>query len=903
MTNRYISTLSAVRKDDINRVGEKGANLGELAGKGFPVPSGFVVSAEAYRIFFTSLRLQKILLSLNKAGKKELSRTCGVIRNTITNASFPGELAESILAAHQQLVGNKIDETVCAVRSSATTDDLSGASFAGQHATYYYVERANLLRMIQYCWASLWSKEAVNYRNACGIEHSTTIAVVIQEMVRSEISGITFTANPVTSADEIVIEASWGMGAAIIDGRVTPDRYIMDHDTLQLLDQRIAEKSIMVPSKLQPGSSSRLTEVPPGLQQQPTLSPELLDTVADWALKAEKHFGSPQNIEWAVSNGRFYILQSRTISPVGRRSRSPEPEGQYILFKSAMNNAAQPFTPLTADLIFLATSPVLRSIHGHCYFDLKYIRLLSPFKLSDSQLVDLFSGLTPEDSRPREKLFWRKLPFSLLFWLYGYLLFGVFFTRSRNMPENFPKQYKNNSRNIEKKTNTDLLKSLLRLSLLPKIFDPIGSIPLWINISSAQHLFPFIPLKILLEHWLPSLRPEALSLFRTENSSLYPDLYPETINSAIEQLVFKAGQFPSIRDQFLKRPPDEVVNALKKNPNARPFLQLLESFIKKYGYRAAKELELQSVRWEENPSHVIKLIRDRLLTTTDKKQSKELSPAERIRLTNKIKRQLEQYPFERPFHLRWYLILFFYKITKRFLKFAKSSRSYHLMAMSAVRKKLLCLEKEFLVQGVLRCKGDIFFLQLQEIAHIQQGVLGWSDIEERIHQRRHDLIRAARKTPARAIGIDLSDSAQNKSTFPGAPRVVLPGQTASLGNYTGRARVIINPKESPELLPGEILVAPYTDPSWTPLFLTAGGAVVEVGSYLSHAGTAAREYTLPCIVDVTDCTKRIQTGDLLWIDGEKGEVHILMTKQPSPAADETRDKDKGRDRKKISIKR
>ncbi|MCI5207659.1 MAG: hypothetical protein D3910_02435 [Candidatus Electrothrix sp. ATG2] len=320
MTNRYISTLSAVCRNDINKVGGKGANLGELAGKGFPIPSGFVVSAEAYSIFLSSLRLQKILQSLKKAGKNELARACGVIRNTITNASFPGELAESILAAHYQLAGNRIDDPICAVRSSETTEVLSKTS-VGQHTTYYYVERANLLRMIQYCWASLWSKEAVNYRNACGIEHSAAMAVVIQEMVRSEISGITFTANPVTAADEIVIEASWGMGAAIVDGRVTPDRYTLDHDTLQLLDQRIAEKNVMVPGKLRPETSSRLTEVPLGLQQQQTLNPELLQTVAAWALKAEKYFGSPQNVEWAISGGRFYILQSRPISPAGHIPR------------------------------------------------------------------------------------------------------------------------------------------------------------------------------------------------------------------------------------------------------------------------------------------------------------------------------------------------------------------------------------------------------------------------------------------------------------------------------------------------------------------------------------------------------------------------------------------------------
>ncbi|MGB5684651.1 MAG: PEP/pyruvate-binding domain-containing protein [Candidatus Electrothrix sp.] len=879
MTNRYISTLSAVRKNDINRVGGKGANLGELAGKGFPVPSGFVVSAEAYNIFFTSLRLQKILHSLNKAGENELSRACGVIRNTITNASFPGELAESILTAHQRLIGNRSNETVCAVRSSATTEDLAEASFAGQHATYYYVERANLLRMIQYCWASLWSKEAVSYRNACGIEHSAAMAVVIQEMVRSEISGITFTANPVTDADEIVIEASWGMGAAIVDGRVTPDRYILDHDTLQLLDQRIAEKRVMVPSKLQTETSSRLTEVPLGLQQQQTLNPELLKTVASWALKAEKYFGSPQNMEWAVSEGRFYILQSRPISPVGRRNKLPEPEGQYILFKPAINSPAEPFTPLTADLISLIASPLLRFIHGHYYFNIKYFRPLVPFKLSDGELAGLFSGLNPKRALTRQKLSLRRLPFALFFWLCGYFLFGVFFARSRNMPENISEQYKKICRTIEKKPDNDPVKNLLRLSLLPKIFDPIGSLPLWINIFSVRHLFSINPLRILLEYWLPDLSSEELSLLPVGNSSLYP----EAIDSAIEQLAFKAGQFPAIRNQFLTRPSDQILKALKKNPNARPFLQLFAHFIEQHGYRAAKELELQSVRWEENTNHVIKLIRDRLINPPDSKQTKELSAEYLYHLTSKIKGQLEQYPFERPFRLRWHLILFFYKATKRFLKLSENSRSYHLMTMSVVRKKLLRLEKKFLIQGSLKCTGDIFFLQLQEIAHIQQGLLGWPDIEDRIHQRRHDLIRAMRKTPAKFIGVDLPASAStcDASSSPGAPQVILPGQTASPGSYTGRARVIINPQQSSELLPGEILVAAYTDPSWTPLFLTAGGAVVEIGSYLSHAGTAAREYTLPCIVDVTDCTKHIQTGDLLWIDGEKGEVHILETKHPS----------------------
>ena len=891
MANRYISILSAVRKDDIDTIGGKGANLGELAGKGFPVPAGFVVSAEAYSLFFSSLRLQKILRSLKDDKKENLVRSCGVIRNTITNASFPGELAESILAAHQQLIEGRAEETLCAVRSSATTDDLSEANFAGQHATYYYVERANLLRMIQYCWASLWSKEAVSYRNRYGLEHSVAMAVVIQEMVCSEISGIAFTADPITGADTVVIEASWGMGAAIVDGRVTPDRYTVDCTSLQVITQRIAEKSVMVPSKLQSGTSSRLTEVPLGLQQQQTLSPKLLKTVASWALKAEKYFGFPVSIEWAFVDNNLYILQSSPIASGGRKGKSPAPSlvgpGQYVLFKAVNNRSAEPFTPLTAHLISLAASPVLRSIDGHCYLDLKYIRPLLPFHLSDCALIDLFSPFSFNNSGSLGKLSFPKLVLAALLWLCGYLLFGVLWARSRHLPKDFSERdmhlCKEKKETPEKKH--DLLPRLLRLSLLPKIFDPIGTFPLWMNISSVRYVIASFSLKMLLQRWLPERHTEAFSLFHVDQDSFSS----HGVHATLERLVYKAGQFPSIRNQILHLPSDQVVGILKKNPNARPFLRLFKGFIKQYGYRAAKELELQSARWKDHPNHVIRLIRERLIKETnqlqrfkgkggsgDKKFSTGESKDERSHLMQSIKDELETTFFwERYVHLRWYLLLVLARVTKRFRDLGENSRSYHLLTMSAVRNNLLCLEKEFLHQGVLKCKGDIFFLRLQEIASIQQGLLAWPDIEERIHQRRHDLIRATRRTPARAIGVDLPDNRSSQPTFSKRSCATLPGQIASPGSYTGRARVIMRLSEASTLNYGEILVAPYTDSNWTPLFPTAGGAVVEVGSYLSHAGIAAREYILPCIVDVAGCTQCIQTGDLLWINGTKGEVQIL----------------------------
>jgi pyruvate,water dikinase len=225
-----------VRRGDVSIAGGKGANLGELIEAGFPVPPGFVVSAQACEVFFKAIQLEKEYSLINDATPDNLDQRCRTVKRKIEEADFPAGLPDMILAAHEELVKNRSSEIVCAVRSSATAEDLGDASFAGQHATYYYVERDRLLKMIKSCWASLWNPEAVSYRTTQGIDHASVfMAVVVQEMIQSEISGVTFTANPVTgSRNEVVTESSWGMGAAIVDGRVTPDHYVIEREGLKL---------------------------------------------------------------------------------------------------------------------------------------------------------------------------------------------------------------------------------------------------------------------------------------------------------------------------------------------------------------------------------------------------------------------------------------------------------------------------------------------------------------------------------------------------------------------------------------------------------------------------------------------------------------------------------------------
>ena len=233
------------------------------------------------------------------------------------------------------------------------------------------------------------------------MDHADVLmAVVVQEMIPSEISGVTFTANPVTgSPEEIVTESSWGMGAAIVDGRVTPDHYVFERKGLRLKEKRIAEKRFMVPSRLSEDTKTRLHEVPHDMRHKETLTAEQAGMVAQWAIKAEEHFGSPQDIEWALFDGSFYMLQSRPITVMGHEDITAGVEGQYVIFKPLVENFTAPFTPLSGDMVrMLFAPPVFRMVRGWSYTSLKHIWTFLPFKAPDEDMQpNWFTAWTPKN--------------------------------------------------------------------------------------------------------------------------------------------------------------------------------------------------------------------------------------------------------------------------------------------------------------------------------------------------------------------------------------------------------------------------------------------------------------------------------------------------------------------------
>lgn len=846
--SRIVLPFDQVRAADVALAGGKGANLGELMAQGFPVPPGFIVSTRAFREVFDSQGL---------AGQG-----ASQIQQRIIDAEMPGALAGAILDAHARLVDGR--DILCAVRSSATAEDLAGASFAGQHGTYYYVDRQRLLEMIRRCWGSLWSPEAVEYRSSRGIPHeAVSMAVVVQEMIRSEVSGVAFTANPLNGdRGQIVIESSWGMGAALVDGRVTPDRFVVGREDLKLREQRIAEKRFMILPRLVEGHDERLVGVPEQMRRRETLRPDQVTTVAEWSLKCEEHFGAPQDVEWAITDGRFHLLQSRPITTLRAEPSDQPVKGKYVLFKAIAENFTDPMTPLTAELVSSCSPPLVRMIGRRPYFDLALIRPLVPFELSDEALAELlYLGGSP----PPLRLSLRKLPIAFAAVLLNYLAFAVLYARTRGMPDDFMQGYRALCRRIDEDPRYGPLETLERLWLLPGLLEPVGKQALLINGTFFRFAPWMAALKAMLRRWLVAFPAEAVSLLCSGSEGVVT----AEMGREIEGLASAARREPVVVDLLSRSSPAEALARLRDEPASRHFLGELERFLSVHGHRGLKEFELRSPRWEENPAQVVGMVRNYVMADSEPAADPDKAAHARAELEIVIRRALEQRALERTARLRWRLIRAAAGRVRYFLKLRENSRFYHIMALGVVRKKILRIEETLLRGGKLKCRDDIFFLRLSELEALQAGRTEWRELDDRIRERRLEHIRLSKTTPPRTIGINLPKPAPQQGSAD-----TLTGQCASPGRYIGIARVILDPTVDVTLQPGEILVAPYTDPAWTPLFLTAGAAVVEVGSYLSHAGTVAREYRMPCLVDVPDCTRRIRTGMRLELDADAGTVRI-----------------------------
>ncbi|KUH32880.1 phosphoenolpyruvate synthase, partial [Thermococcus celericrescens] len=343
---KFIKWFEDLRKTDVPLVGGKGANLGEMTNAGIPVPPGFCVTAEAYKYFVENVKLEDgtvlqdwimgVIAETNVDDSKQLQENTAKIRQKIIELPMLPEIAQEIEDAYKKLSAryNK-DAVYVAVRSSATAEDLPEASFAGQQETYLDVYGVDdVIDKVKKCWASLWTARATFYRAKQGFDHSKVyLSAVVQKMVNSETSGVMFTANPVTNdRSEIMINAAWGLGEAVVSGSVSPDEYIVEKGTWKIKEKYIAKKEVMVVRNPETGKGTVYVKVAdhlgPEWVEKQVLTEEQIIEVAKIGAKIEEHYGWPQDIEWAYDkdDGKLYIVQSRPITTLKDEVKTEEAE-------------------------------------------------------------------------------------------------------------------------------------------------------------------------------------------------------------------------------------------------------------------------------------------------------------------------------------------------------------------------------------------------------------------------------------------------------------------------------------------------------------------------------------------------------------------------------------------------
>lgn len=890
-------SLGDVDRDDIPRVGGKSANLGAMVRAGLPVPDGFCVPAQTYRavVDVISDTILTTLVGLDSEDTAALESASRAIRQQIEALLLPDEIADGIVAAYRALA-ETIGEAQpgVAVRSSATAEDLPDSSFAGQQDTFLNVRgEAALLDAVRRCWSSLWTPRAIAYRQRNDYAHDqVAIAVVVQQMVDSEVSGVLFTADPVSgSRVRMVINGSWGLGEAIVSGMVAPDGWVLDRSG-QVIEQEIGSKTQMI--VYAPDGGTVVQNVPPERRAQPSLSTDDLRRLVDLGRRVEQHFGTPQDIEWALHHGRLYLLQSRPITTL---FPLPEPRPgddarHFYLSVNALQGVMEPITPLGIDLFRevahvlqigtgLPTStpdgkPRLVEAAGRMYVDataaLRHpvgrVMIQLPFRVIDPTSARLFPQILSEPDltvQPASRLRIARAVARTV-WRCRFMLRRV--ARTFRAPQG--------ARGIAEAQIVDRLDRMARLVERPMslgerrvmvrtILLGVGKTMVTVMPPTlAPGMLSFYLVEQLASRWkLPPAELVALRQGLRDNPTTEMDLALWQLSRTIKADRAAAAQWARASDR-------DLAAAYAAGQLAPVAQRGLAEFLDRYGHRGVREIDVGMPRWRETPEYIINALHNYLLmddpTLAPDRRFAELERiAEATRLD--LSRQVRSQPRGR---LKAAVLSLLTSRMRALLGLREAPKFWGVRMIALLRRNFQLAGDDLVRRGLLDDRNDVFFLRLKELDQAAWGSI--PPLRDIVAARRAEYDRELQRQQFPRVLTSDGESivlrrADGEADEPG-------GIGVSQGIYEGRVRVIRDPHGA-RLEPGEILVAPSTDPAWTPLFLTAGGLIMEAGGMLSHGSVVAREYGIPAVVGVAGATSRLVTGQMVRIDGMLGTIEMI----------------------------
>lgn len=873
--NTYVLDFQEIDKTKLPMVGGKGANLGELSKiEGIRVPEGCCVTTEAYKKTIEQIpefpqlleRLSHIKAVEDKEGIGEIS---GKIRHAIEETPVPAEIAETVTRYLTKL-GEK---DAYAVRSSATAEDLPTASFAGQQDTYLNViGKEAILRHISKCWASLFTDRAVTYRIQNGFDHGKVqLSVVVQKMVFPEAAGILFTADPVTGNRKVVsIDAGFGLGEALVSGMVTADNYKVRNGAI--IDKKISAKKLEIYAVKAGGTEERLIE--PDNQAKQTLTDRQILELEKIGRRIEAHFGLPQDIEWCLYENKFYIVQSRPITTLYPLPNDQGDKGRiYMSFghQQMMTDAMKPLG-LSVFQYSGGSGTLMVEAGGRLFMDLTH-DMASTFgralAIASMGAVDplIKSGLK---GLAKRKDFMKSLERGKRFLSMGSGYFSwslvteflrVYHSGDEHAVPALIKKNEEGIKALEAKfamlSGDDVfaaadeeLKQLIKI-----IGDPQGLACVWTGALSASQINKKV------ERWLGEKGAADVLTLSAPNS------VAGEMGLGLLAVSDAARQYPAVIE-FLKMVKPEgagaFYNGLGRLEGGAKFSEAIQKFLQKFGARCSGEIDISRPRWIEEPSALAAMILSNIENigpgAHNEIHERDLKKAEdkEREILNRLSGGKAKKAKKMIHRLRNFIGY------REYPKFVMVQRYW-------IIKQALTREAERLVQfGVFREIDDMYYLSFNELRAAAQK----QDFDyNTILKRKEEFAVYEKLSPPRLMTSE-GEIVGGEYASAKAPEGAILGIAASSGIVEGRARVILR-LEDAKLSKGDILVTKFTDPSWTPVFVSISGLVAEVGGIATHGSVVAREYGLPAVVGVENAARLIQDGQRIRINGSEGYVEIL----------------------------
>ncbi|MDR4227897.1 phosphotransferase [Bacillus mojavensis] len=826
------SVLFRQAEESSQLAGAKGMNLIKLTKHGLPVPDGFIIQTNALARFMED---------------NQLHDSSENIENAITAGTFSDEIKNELTSSFYEL---RESYHSVAVRSSSASEDLEGASFAGQYETYLNIKtEEEFLNKVKECWASFFSGRVSRYKKKMNNQIAEPLmGVVVQGLINSDISGVIFSQNPVTHDDrELLISASYGLGEAVVSGSVTPDTYIVHKGSFEI-QKEMGLKEIYMESAAEGIAEKETSE---DMRSRFCLTDEQVIELTELTKKTEALYGYPVDLEFGIADHKLYLLQARPITTIEQDKKAAEEERNFMITDKDMDdfwlnmesNIEGPVSPLFSSFIVPALEYGLKKSMRQ--FPIGVI--VDEVKVYRGHIYSKNQGgqqLPAEDSAEE--------------------LFPVLSERMYDIIHN---TYLPFYRTLDQLAQTEHTPE----SALDA-FKKLKSFYLTAYEEHFNIVFPQILLTNKLQAMYQNIQGE------TENSHFY-EMLTGVMNKSLEtdrrlwQFSVEVRENPNLTALFEHAQPEHLQERLEQTDEGRQFLQKANEFLQEYGWRSVKSHDLIEQTWAENPFYALTHIQNYVRNGYHFDNEFKKTIKKREKLYNEFFQSIEDPALQKEFERYYQWTLNSSNI--------KDDHHFYIDAMLDAKARVFLLKVgELLAEsGVIQDREDLWFLYDDEV---ENALLHPVSLQEKAEKRRqmfheYELAQAPAYlgTPTEAqlkaaeeiVGAVIEDEKNTENDIFGV--------AASSGIATGPVKVIRDASEFSQFTPGDILVCKMTTPLWTSLFQDAKAIITDTGGILSHAAIIAREYGIPAVLGTRAATERLRDGDIVTVDGNSGKITVV----------------------------